>query len=47
MEVTAIYLTSFSNEIMIILIVAVVLLSGLRLLNHNTNYRLAEIGYRP
>jgi hypothetical protein len=48
MAVTAFYLTSFSNESLLILIVAVVLLSGLSLLNHKTNYkRLAEIVYRP
>lgn len=48
MAVTAVYLTSFSNESLLILIVAVVLLSGLSLLNHKTNYkRLAEIIYRP
>lgn len=42
------YLTSFSNESLLILIVAVVLLSGLSLLNHKTNYkRLAEIDYHP
>lgn len=48
MAVTAFYLTSFSNESLLILIVAVVLLSGLSLLNHKTNYkRLSEIVYRP
>lgn len=47
MAVTAFYLTSFSNESLLILIVAAVLLSGLSLLNHKTNYiRLAEIVYR-
>lgn len=39
MAVTAFYLTSFSNESLLILIVAVVLLSGLSLLNHKTNYK--------
>jgi len=32
-------LTSFSNESLLILIVAVVLLSGLSLLNHKTNIK--------
>ncbi|MGE7605481.1 hypothetical protein ACQKML_02630 [Peribacillus frigoritolerans] len=48
MAATVFYLTSFSNESLLILIVAAVILSGLSLLNHKTNYkRLAQIVHRP
>ncbi|MEY9868379.1 hypothetical protein ABIE66_003758 [Peribacillus sp. B2I2] len=39
MAVTVFYLTSFSNKGWIVLILAAVILSGLSLLNHKTNYK--------
>jgi hypothetical protein len=39
MAVTVFYLTSFSNKGLIVLILAAVILSGLSLLNHKTNYK--------